>query len=73
MSDQSTHPHDGLRDPIGLCRTCRHVRVIGNQRGSQFYLCQLSESDPRFAKYPRLPMQRCAGFEAALPATSEDT
>jgi len=73
MSDQSTHSNDGRRDPIGLCRTCRHTRLIGNRRGSQFYLCQLSDNDPRFAKYPRLPVLHCSGFEAALPAISEDT
>ncbi len=55
--------HD-LRDPIGLCATCRHVRVVGNQHGSTFYLCRLSETDPRFPKYPRLPVLRCSGFEA---------
>ena len=73
MSDQSTYPNDGLRDPIGLCRTCRHARVVGNRRGSQFYLCQLSEIDPRFAKYPRLPMLHCAGYQAAETGETEDT
>jgi hypothetical protein len=70
MSDQTTH-FDGLRDPIGLCRTCRHARVIGNRRGSQFYLCQLSETDPRFAKYPRLPVLRCVGYQAVEANDSE--
>jgi hypothetical protein len=26
-------------------------------------MCQLAETDPRFAKYPRLPVIRCAGYE----------
>lgn len=59
------------RGPIGLCAACRHVRVTGNTRGSRFYLCQLSESDPRFAKYPRLPVRVCAGFE--VKSISEET
>ena len=51
-------------DPVGLCRTCRHARVITTPRGSTFYLCRLSETDPRFAKYPRLPVIQCAGYVA---------
>jgi hypothetical protein len=41
---------------------CRHGRAIVSARGSTFRLCELSASDPRFAKYPRLPVLRCAGF-----------
>jgi len=50
-------------DTVGLCRTCRHVKVIESTRGSTFYLCRLSETDPRFPKYPRLPVVRCTGYE----------
>jgi hypothetical protein len=28
-----------------------------------FWLCARSADDPRFAKYPRLPVLRCPGFE----------
>jgi hypothetical protein len=62
-----------LRDPIGLCATCRLARVIGNRRGSLFYLCQLSESDPRFPKYPRLPVLRCPGYQSAASDQVEDS
>jgi hypothetical protein len=55
----------GLHDPIGLCATCRHARVINSSRGSSFYLCQRSAVDPRFPKYPRLPVTHCAGYESA--------
>jgi len=48
---------------VGLCAACVHARVIRSDRGSVFYLCQLSMSDPRFPKYPRLPVVACAGFE----------
>jgi hypothetical protein len=27
-----------------------------------FFLCRLSATDPRFPKYPRLPVLRCDGF-----------
>jgi hypothetical protein len=49
-------------DPVGLCRACVHARVIVSARGSTFYLCRLSETDPRFDKYPRLPVVRCSGY-----------
>ena len=43
--------------------TCRNVRVNRSDRGSVFYLCMLSSTDPRFPKYPRLPVLSCAGYE----------
>jgi hypothetical protein len=49
-------------DPVGLCRDCAHARIIRNDRGSTFYLCRLSIADPRFARYPRLPVTACKGF-----------
>ena len=48
---------------VGLCATCKHVRVIRSDRGSMFLLCTLSASDPRFAKYPTLPVLSCSGYE----------
>jgi hypothetical protein len=49
--------------PVGLCSSCRHVRVIRSDRGSQFYKCQRSLVDPLFPAYPRLPVLSCAAFE----------
>jgi hypothetical protein len=37
---------------------------VTSARGSQFILCELSRSDARFARYPRLPVLSCEGFEA---------
>ncbi len=37
--------------------------MVGNTRGSAFSLCLLAKTDPRFPKYPRLPVVECAGFE----------
>lgn len=56
-------------DTIGLCRTCRHAKVIATPRGSTFYLCRLSEADPRFAKYPRLPVVKCVGYAPEQPSS----
>jgi hypothetical protein len=36
---------------------------VGNTRGSRFSLCERSKTDPSFAKYPRLPVLECRGFE----------
>ncbi|HEU0019020.1 MAG TPA: hypothetical protein VFQ14_01885 [Thermoleophilaceae bacterium] len=47
----------------GLCDSCRHQRVVRNTRGSVFSLCERSKSDPRYPKYPRVPVLECAGFE----------
>jgi hypothetical protein len=54
--------------PRGLCETCRHARTVETARGSRFVLCERSRTDPRFPRYPPLPVTRCAGFEAALAA-----
>lgn len=52
-------------DPkTGLCASCRHKRVVRSAKGSVFTLCERSFAEPhRFAKYPRLPVIRCDGFE----------
>ncbi|HVM75188.1 MAG TPA: hypothetical protein VMT75_06050 [Candidatus Saccharimonadales bacterium] len=50
-------------DPaLGLCANCRHARQIESPKGSRFLLCQLSQSDPAYPKYPRLPVLRCSGY-----------
>ena len=58
MSDLRPRPF------AGLCDTCRNARVIEAQTGSVFYRCQLSANDPRYPKYPRIPVVRCDGFTA---------
>jgi hypothetical protein len=47
----------------GLCDSCRHQRVVRNTRGSVFSLCERSKTDPRYPKYPRVPVLECPGFE----------
>ena len=49
--------------PPGLCDSCGHSRVVASKRGGRFYLCRLSETDPRFARYPALPVRRCEGYK----------
>jgi hypothetical protein len=47
---------------IGLCLGCRHARRVETPR-ALYWLCELSASDPRFERYPRLPVRSCDGFE----------
>jgi hypothetical protein len=35
---------------------------VTSARGSSFTLCELSLVDPRFPKYPRLPVVACDGY-----------
>jgi 3-isopropylmalate/(R)-2-methylmalate dehydratase large subunit len=56
-------------DP-GLCATCRHARRITSARGSTFLRCGLAAVDPRFPKYPRLPVLACDGYRP-LPAADK--
>jgi hypothetical protein len=50
-------------DP-GLCASCVHLRLADSGR-SVFVRCGLADSDPRFARYPRLPVEACPGYHLA--------
>jgi hypothetical protein len=53
------------RVPAGLCERCVHQRLVRTTRGSVFSLCERSRTDPEhYPRYPRLPVERCAGFES---------
>jgi len=47
----------------GLCASCTHLQIVRSARGSEFVLCRLSFSDPRFPKYPPQPVLECAGYQ----------
>jgi hypothetical protein len=51
----------------GLCDTCAFCRVIRSDRGSVFYLCERSFTDPSYPKYPPLPVLVCAGYRPVDP------
>jgi len=53
--------------PEGLCPGCANVNVVTSSKGSRFYLCRLSAVDPRFPKYPPIPVLVCSGFVPARP------
>jgi hypothetical protein len=56
-------PDDVSSPRAGLCNSCVHAQIVTSSKGSTFYLCRLSETDPRFRKYPVLPVERCSGHE----------
>jgi hypothetical protein len=56
-------PDAKSNEALGLCANCIQARAISSSKGSQFLLCQLSQSDPSFPKYPRLPVLRCSGHK----------
>lgn len=49
--------------PAGLCGACRHVSVNATRRGPVYYRCTRASWDERLAKYPRLPVVQCVGYE----------
>ena len=60
------------RNPrVGLCEHCRFMRRIESDRGSTFYMCLRSATDPEFPKYPRLPVLRCSGYEQLTPENNK--
>jgi hypothetical protein len=38
------------------------VREVVSGTGSRFLLCQLSQSDKQFCKYPPQPVRECDGY-----------
>ncbi len=46
----------------GLCGDCLFARIVESARGSTYWRCARSESEPRFPKYPPLPVSECSGY-----------
>ena len=65
MRQDKAAEHTDRPDPVtpGLCEDCRHVRVVAGRQGARYYLCRLAATNPRFAKYPPLPVRWCTGYE----------
>ncbi len=60
---------DGLG--LGLCADCRHARRLESKRGSVFLLCGRAAGDPRFSRYPPLPVLRCPGHVPGPPPPAD--
>jgi hypothetical protein len=63
MNEPSNGERASHEERWGLCASCRHVIVITSDRGSTFVQCGLAKTDPRFKKYPPLPVIACAGHD----------
>ena len=46
----------------GLCASCAHARVVPTDRAAEFVQCSLAKEDPRYRRYPMVPVRRCEGF-----------
>lgn len=71
MSEIGRHATDAERRelaarpvPAGLCAACDHLRLLASKT-SVFVRCALAEEDPRFPRYPPLPVLACAGYRPA--------
>ncbi|MEE8507732.1 MAG: hypothetical protein V3T07_01595 [Myxococcota bacterium] len=57
---------------VGLCYECRFARRTPSAKGGFFWRCGRSESDPRYLRYPPLPVEHCAGFEPSTASEAEN-
>ncbi len=48
---------------LSLCQTCSSMREIVTPKGSRFLLCQLSQTNLEYPKYPPQPVVRCDGYQ----------
>ena len=56
--------HWGVSRPMdaGLCGQCAWSRFVA-ATVSTFTMCTRGLTDPAYAKYPRLPVRACRGYE----------
>jgi len=65
MMDDSANREQVRARAWGLCASCVHRRIVTSDRGSEFVQCALSKTDPRFPRYPPLPVRACVGYRPA--------
>lgn len=65
MPDRERAP---LGAPAGLCGQCVHARVNQTKRGTAYLRCLRAAWDERMARYPRLPVMTCEGFDQRVAA-----
>lgn len=47
----------------GLCTDCVHAQLNHTKRATTYLRCLLAKTDPRFARYPQLPVLSCPGHQ----------
>ena len=56
--------YEGESPEAGLCRSCVYARRIAPPgRTNAYWRCGMSDKDAGYAKYPRLPVSKCGGFD----------
>jgi len=45
-----------------LCESCDRMREVVTPKGSRFLLCQLSQTNSAYPKYPPQPIVQCQGY-----------
>jgi len=65
MMDDSANKEQVRAGTWGLCASCTHAVTITSDRGAEFVQCGLSKTDPRFPRYPRVPVLACVGYRPA--------
>jgi hypothetical protein len=63
LADAESRRPEDERIRAGLCADCRSARRVPSSHGTTFYRCMKADVDPRFVRYPRLPVLDCAGYE----------
>ena len=53
----------GTSVEVGLCASCTHGLFRPTARGTSYWRCLRSKTDPSYPRYPRLPVFSCSGFE----------
>jgi O-methyltransferase involved in polyketide biosynthesis len=54
----------------GLCGACSHAKLNQTRRGTAYLRCTRAEWDSALARYPRLPVTECPGFDSTDPRAS---
>jgi len=49
--------------PQSLCESCWWMREVTTLKRSRFLLCQLSQTNSAYPKYPPQPVVRCQGYQ----------
>ena len=52
---------------VGLCIGCVESRRVVSAKLSEFWMCERAARDPRFKKYPPLPVRQCMGYAPRSP------
>ena len=52
-------------DKNSLCFSCDHGNYIVSGKDSSFLQCRKHFTDPRYPKYPLLPVFTCGGYKAS--------